>query len=82
MTNPQILVRFVPSWEVEPELTKQVEKTEWIAWEGGIIPVPINESVFVRFRNGSEFFGKRAGTFLWMHKNTSFDIVAYKVTHD
>lgn len=61
-------------------LDKQPTEPAWIPWEGGEWPVSMNcRRLEVRFRDGKEYLTDGARGFIWTHRGTPGDIVAYRV---
>lgn len=58
--------------------------TGWIYWSGGVLPVPRDTKVMVRFRDGSQSVEPRPAHYfdvLWRHEgmHRANDVVAYRV---
>lgn len=53
----------------------------WIAWEGYKEPpfVPEGAVIYVRLREGREFFSTRAATWYWDARGNAGDIIAYRI---
>lgn len=51
----------------------------WIEWNGGHCPVAGSKLVYVRFRNGTESSLTSAKEWVWIHVNSPFDIIAYRL---
>ena len=49
----------------------------WIDWHGGECPVPRDQKVTVKLRNGIVRGPIRAVSFMWAHYDNGFDIVEY-----
>lgn len=51
----------------------------WIDWSGGECPVPEGTRVEVSFRSGRTNSALTADCWLWSHRNSAGDIIAYRV---
>lgn len=50
----------------------------WLAWDGGVRPVPCRMRVKVKFRNGA-FMADYSEHFEWSKDNSELDIIAYRL---
>lgn len=57
------------------------DKEGWIEWKGGLVS-PVTCRVDVRYRNGIEAFGCKAGDFSWKPGLGGVTIVAYRIIKD
>ncbi len=52
--------------------------SDWIKWNGGECPVPIETMVEVKFRRWDPEREERAGRYFWDHEGEDGDIVEYR----
>jgi hypothetical protein len=63
------------------ERRRNVEKSEWIKWEGGKCPVDDETGIQVMFRDQTTYSSTNGG-FRWNHIGALGDIVAYRVVKE
>lgn len=68
------------SLEIALPILEQQEKGNdgWIEWKGGLV-APVTGRVDVRYRNGKEEIGHKAGDFSWRKELGGVTIIAYRV---
>lgn len=71
----QALEKLIPMWDLDKQESGQ---GEWIEWHGGLV-APVTGRVDVRYRNGKEEAGHKAGVFSWSKGLGGMTIIAYRV---
>jgi len=64
--------------EIALPILEQQERGKWIEWKGGIV-APVTGLVEVRYRNGREQKGCKAGDFSWSLGLGGLTIIAYRI---
>lgn len=63
-----------------PRAVLRADANGWMAWTGGLSPVPDTVLVEVRLKNG-ELKRADAGLLAWSHLDMGSDIAAYRIIH-
>lgn len=72
--------RHLQAYRIALPILEQQERGagEWIEWGGGLVP-PVTGLVEVRYRNGREQKGCKAGDFSWSLGLGGLTIIAYRI---